>query len=148
MAQRQMEYDGDLSQLASMRALVREVCRESWNSGLADEDLIGRLVLALSEAASNIILHGFEDSQQTSLTLSIQTSDDQACVTLRHRGKAFNPEATAAPNFDGSQESGFGLYLIRECVDEVRYFQDAESRCVVQLVQKRQHKGAAHEDRG
>jgi len=137
VAQRQMEYDGDLSQLASMRAFLREACRESWNAQPADEDLIGRLVLALSEAASNVILHGFEDQQQKSLTLSIQINEDQVCVTLKHTGKPFDPQAVAAPVFDGSQEGGFGLYLIRKCVDDVRFYQDAEGRCVVHLVQKR-----------
>lgn len=150
MVQRQMEYDGDLRQLASMRTILREVCQESWQVEPADEKLIARLALALTEAASNIILHAYQGQQHKSITLTVEADDDQVCVTLLHTGKPFDPETVAAPAFDGSQEGGFGLYLVRKCVDEVQYGQDDQGRCVVQLVQQRKqrHKGEGHADRG
>ncbi|HWY85872.1 MAG TPA: ATP-binding protein [Gemmataceae bacterium] len=143
MVRRQTEYDGDLQHLESMRAFLREVCRESWQGEAADEDRILRLALALTEAASNIILHGQEGQQHKPITLTVDVDDDQVLVTLQHTGKPFDPQSAPAPVFDGSRQSGFGLYLIRKCVDEVRYCQDAEGRCVMHLVQKRkqQHKG-------
>jgi anti-sigma regulatory factor (Ser/Thr protein kinase) len=146
MVQRQREYDGDLRHLASMRAFLRETCQESWQGAPADEDLIHRLALALTEAASNIILHGDQGQEHKTITLTIEVDDDQACVTLRHTGKPFDPEAAAAPVFDGSRQSGFGLYLIRQCVDEVQYGQDDQGRCVMRLLYKRKqrHKGEDH----
>jgi anti-sigma regulatory factor (Ser/Thr protein kinase) len=144
------EYDGDLRQLAPMRAFLREVCRESWQGEAADEDPILRLALALTEAASNIILHSQEGRQHQPITLTVEVDDDQARVTLQHTGKPFDPESAPAPVFDGSRQSGFGLYLIRKCVDEVRYCQDDEGRCVVHLVQKRKQRqeGEGHEAHG
>jgi anti-sigma regulatory factor (Ser/Thr protein kinase) len=146
MVRGQREYDGDLRQLAPMRAFVREACQESWQGEPADEDLILRLTLALTEAASNIILHSLKGQQHKSITLTMEVDDDQACVTLQHTGKPFVPESAAAPVFDGSRESGFGLYLIGQCVDEVQYGQDDEGRCVMHLVLKRkpQKKGEDH----
>jgi serine/threonine-protein kinase RsbW len=146
MAQQQREYDGDLRHLASMRAFLREVCQQSWQAGSAEEKLIQRLALALTEAASNIIRHGFQDQQHKSITLTVEVNDDQVCVTLQHTGKPFDPQSAAAPVFDGSRQGGFGVYLIRQCVDEVRYGQDDQGRCVVHLVQKRNppHKGEDH----
>jgi phosphoserine phosphatase RsbU/P len=146
MVQRQREYQGDLHHLASMRAFLREVCHESWQARPADEKVILRLELALTEAASNIILHSYDGKQQKSITLTIEVDDDQACVTLLHTGKLFDPQSAAAPVFDGSRQSGFGLYLIRKSVDEVQYCQDDQGRCVIRMVQKRQqhHQGEDH----
>ena len=146
MARGQREYDGDLRQLALMRAFLREVCQESCQGEPADENLILRLTLALTEAASNIILHGEQDQQHKSITLTVEVNDDQVCVTFQHHGKPFDPQSAADPVFDGSRESGFGLYLIRKCVDEVQYGQDDQGRCVMHLVQKRKqhHQGEDH----
>jgi anti-sigma regulatory factor (Ser/Thr protein kinase) len=146
MVQRQREYDGDLRQLAAMRAFLREVCQESGQGEPADEDPIHQLALALTEAASNIIRHGCQGQQLKSITVTVAVEDDQVRVALRHTGKPFDPQAAPAPVLDGSQESGFGLYLIRQCVDDVQYGQDDEGRCVVHLVKKwkQQHKGEDH----
>lgn len=142
MVQRQEEYDGDLRQLAQMRAFLRAACHESWQGGPADDDRIGRLALALTEAASNIILHSLQGQQNKSITLTITVDDKQARVTLRHTGKPFDPQAASAPVFDGSRESGFGLYLIRQCVDEFQYGQDDQGRCVMHLMlMRKQHNG-------
>jgi anti-sigma regulatory factor (Ser/Thr protein kinase) len=67
----------------------------------------------------------------------VEADAEQVSVTLCHAGKPFDPEAAAPPVFDGSREDGFGLYLIRQSVDEVRYGQDDKGRCLIHLVQKR-----------
>ena len=139
MVRRQREYDGDLRQLAAMRGFLREVCQECWQGQPTDEKRILQLTLALTEAASNIILHSFEGQEHKSITLTIEADAEQVSVTLRHAGKPFDPEAAADPVFDGSRENGFGLYLIRQSVDEVRYGQDDEGRCLIHLVQMRKH---------
>ena len=139
MVRRQREYDGDLRQLTSMRAFLREVCQECWQGDPADENLIVRLALALTEAASNIILHSYDGQQHKSIKLTVEVDDDQACVTLRHTGKPFDPQSAAAPVFDGSRQSGFGVYLIGKCVDEVQYGQDDQG-CVMHLVLKRKQR--------
>ncbi len=137
MVRRQKEYDGDLRQLASMRAFLREVCHEGCQDAPADDNLILRLALALTEAASNIILHSFQGQPHKSITLTVQVDDEQVCVTLQHAGKPFDPQFAPPPVFDGSRESGFGVYLIGKCVDEVQYCQDDQGRSVMRLVQKR-----------
>ena len=139
MAQEQKEFDGDLRQLASMRAFLREVCHETSQQ----EDAIHRLELALTEAASNIILHSYEGQQQKPITLTVEADDNQVSMTLRHTGKPFDPEMAAEPVFDGSKEGGFGVYLIRQCVDDVQYRHDDQGRCIMHMVlkKKQDHKG-------
>src|SRR5438552_7708875 len=100
MVQRQREYDGDLRHLASMRAFLREVCQEGWQGGPADENLIVRLALALTEATSNIILHSAQ-GQHKPITMTVEVDDEQVRVTLQHTGKPFDPQSAAPPVFDG-----------------------------------------------
>ena len=78
MVQRQRRYDGTLRHLASMRAFLREVCQETWQAEPADERLILQLELALTEAASNIILHGLEGQPQPSILVTVDINDDQS----------------------------------------------------------------------
>jgi len=146
MVHHQREYDGDLRQLAAMRAFVREVCHESWQPEPTAENQIQRLELALTEAASNVILHAYEGHKHKPITLNVESDADQVTVTLRHAGKPFDPESAPPPVFDGSKQSGFGLYLIRKCVDEVQYRQDDQGRCVIHLVQKRKNDRKGGED--
>jgi anti-sigma regulatory factor (Ser/Thr protein kinase) len=137
MARVQREFDGELRQLASMRAFLREVCQHAQPT---DEEMIHRLELALTEAASNIILHSYADQLAKPITVTIEADDNQVSMTLRHTGNPFDPQAVAEPVFDGSKESGFGLYLIRQCVDEVQYRQDADGQNVMHLILKRRRR--------
>lgn len=142
MVERQRRFDADLRQLAAMRAFLSEVCQEE----PVDEDMMLRLKLALTEAASNIVLHGGLEQSRQSVALTIAVDDQQVSLTLQYAGKPFDPETAAAPVFDGSQENGFGLYLIRQSVDEIEHRQDDEGRCRTRLLVKRRqhHKGEDH----
>jgi anti-sigma regulatory factor (Ser/Thr protein kinase) len=146
MLRRQRNYDGALTQLASMRAFLREACRESCPATATGDQALIPLELALTEAASNIILHGSGDQPHSTIVLTVEVSDDQVGVILSYTGEPFDPGTAPEPVFDGSRESGFGLYLIRKCVDEVHYGQDEEGQCVIHLIRKwnQSHSGADH----
>lgn len=120
MVQIKQQYSSDLCQLPGMRALVRDVCRRNW--GEQDhEEALAQLELAFQEAACNIIAHAYQGDPGQPIELVIEADDEQACVTLYHYGLDFDPGSVAAPSFDGSREGGFGIYLIHQSVDEVRY---------------------------
>jgi len=72
-----------------------------------------------------------------SVEVAVAADADRVCVTLSHQGKPFDPDAVAPPAFDGSRECGFGLYLIRQAVDELTYFQDERGRHAIRLVKLR-----------
>ena len=130
------EYGGDLRELARMRGVVADVCRRAWGVAAGDE-AVGRLTLAVHEAASNIMDHAYDGDADGTIEFVVEADADQARATLRHRGRDFDPGAAAPPAFDGSRERGFGLYLIRRAADEVSFFRDADGRCCASLVVKR-----------
>jgi anti-sigma regulatory factor (Ser/Thr protein kinase) len=136
MEQVTQEFPSDLRQLAAVRALVRDACRRVWGPTAADDE-IAQLELAVDEAAANVMLHAYAGKPNLPLEVVVAAEPAQVCVLLFHQGKPFDPERVAPPSFDGSRESGFGLYLIRQAVDELQFFQDERGRHGMRLVKKR-----------
>jgi serine/threonine-protein kinase RsbW len=136
MAHLRREYSSDVSHLADMRAFLRQACRGAWNAP-ADQEAIEQLELALSEAATNVIRHAYQGEKDQPIEMVLEVRDDQVSVSLYHRGRDFDPKAAPPPAFDGSREGGFGLFLIAQSVDEVRYFADERGWQAVRMVKKR-----------
>jgi serine/threonine-protein kinase RsbW len=129
-------FSSDLTQLAAMRTFVRDTCRRAWDAD-ADAAAIAALELALDEAAANIILHAYGSEAGRPIELTVDVAADQVGVSLCHEGRHFDPAAAAPPVFDGSREGGFGLYLMRQSVDDVTFFCDAAGRHGIRLLKRR-----------
>jgi anti-sigma regulatory factor (Ser/Thr protein kinase) len=130
------EFPSELRQMAAIRTLVRDVCDRAWGIG-ADPETVAELQLAVDEAASNVVLHAYEGKPDVPFDVEVAADPHGVSVTLYHRGAAFDPGAVRAPTFDGSRESGFGLYIIRQAVDELSFFQDERGRHGMRMVKKR-----------
>jgi serine/threonine-protein kinase RsbW len=136
MVQMKQDFPSDLRQLAEMRAFVREGCRRAW--GLeGDHETLHQLDLAVTEAATNIIRHAYRGQAGRPIEFVLDADDTQLRVGLFHEGEEFDPEDAPPPTFDGSREGGFGLYLIKQAVDDMRYFRDEHGRCGLHLIKKR-----------
>jgi anti-sigma regulatory factor (Ser/Thr protein kinase) len=126
------EYTSDLRQVGAMRDLVRDTCRRVWNT--ESDQAIDQLILAVDEAAMNVILHAYQQRPDQPIQLVMEIDDAEAIVSLYHCGPNFDPPP---PQLDIGKESGYGLYLIQHTVDDVRYFRDEQGRCAIRLVKKR-----------
>jgi serine/threonine-protein kinase RsbW len=98
-----------------------------------DEDAVGALELAVNEAASNIMKHAYHGRTDQSIHLEAEAHRKYVSVRLHHLGDPFDPSRARPPALDGSRESGFGAYIITQCVDEVRYYRDERGRNCVAL---------------
>jgi anti-sigma regulatory factor (Ser/Thr protein kinase) len=145
MATASRTYTSELSQLAVMREFVGETCRQEWARPV-DEPAIHQLQLALGEAAANVIRHAYEGQAGRPMVLMLETFADQIRLTLYHGGLAFYPKTAPPPEFDGSREGGFGVYMMEQLADQVAYFQEADGRSAVRLVKYRppSYPGAEH----
>jgi anti-sigma regulatory factor (Ser/Thr protein kinase) len=130
------EYPSDLHQLPALRAFVRSACREAWSAERSEEALT-LLDLAVGEVGSNIILHAYKGEKGPPIELVVDTDPDRVCVSFYHGGEDFDPSSARPPAFDGSRESGFGLYLVGQAVDEVRYGRDDRGRSAIHLFKSR-----------
>jgi anti-sigma regulatory factor (Ser/Thr protein kinase) len=112
---------------------VRSACRDVAGLPL-DEDSIGKLELAVTEACSNIVKHAYHGRADQWIHLEAEAFPGKVSVRLHHLGEPFDPSKVAPPRLDGSQDSGFGVYLITHSVDEVRYYRDERGRNCIALV--------------
>jgi anti-sigma regulatory factor (Ser/Thr protein kinase) len=138
------EIRSDLGELREAREFVRAACRDCSPPPL-DEERIGQLELAVTEACSNIMKHAYHGRTDQRIDLEVEIYPGKVSVLLHHRGDPFVPGHVPPPAFDGSRESGFGLYLITQSVDAVRHYRDDRGRNCVALVKFRRppvHLGA------
>lgn len=79
------------------------------------------MVSAVGEAFNNIVIHGYEGTLDSAVTVVMRTHDDCVEVELRDDGQSFDPDSVEEPDLAGLPEGGMGLYIIRSFVDEIRY---------------------------
>jgi len=125
-----------LSELTTIWTFVREFCASSIHPVL-EEDLIYQLELAVVEAASNIIKHAYHGIPPGKVQIEAQALTDGIAVEMYDWGIPFDANAPRPPSFDGSAESGFGLYIIAQSVNEVQYWREDSGRNGTRLVQRR-----------
>jgi PAS domain S-box-containing protein len=136
LARAEIEIRSDFKELSRVREFVRDFCRNSPGPPL-NEDGVGALELAVNEAASNIMKHAYRGRADQWIDVEAEVFPSQFSIRLHHLGDPFDPSAVSPPALDGSQESGFGTYLITHSVDEVRYYRDERGRNCIALVKVR-----------
>lgn len=136
MGELRREYNCDPRLVGDMRGFVRDECRRQWTAP-SDAVAIGQLELAVSEAAGNIILHGYRGTPGQPIELSLTVDGERACVTFYYAGCDFDPRSVPPPKFEADSESGFGMYLIQQSVNEIEFTRDATGRCGFRLVKNR-----------
>jgi sigma-B regulation protein RsbU (phosphoserine phosphatase) len=127
VAQAVLTITSQTAELPRLRAFVRQVYQEV-PLAVRDEEAAWQLELAVNEAASNIMRHAYQGRTDQQIQVHANVFGDRIRFRLLHWGSAFEPTQVALPTFDEVREGGFGLYLIDQLVDEVRYAGDAHGR--------------------
>jgi serine/threonine-protein kinase RsbW len=92
-----------------------------------DAQIIYGIKLAVHEIANNIIEHAYGHEQgEIKVVLYIAQQPDCFVAHLYDTGTAFDPTAAPTPPLDDPQESGYGLFLARQLLDEVNYAHQPE----------------------
>jgi serine/threonine-protein kinase RsbW len=82
------------------------------------------LTLAVEEAASNVIEHGYKGAGGK-LQVLFRVADGDVTVELRDQAKPFKPGKVGRPDeaipLEERPLGGLGLHLMHELMDEVRY---------------------------
>ncbi len=106
-----------MTQLKALHAFVEAHGR---NGGL-DDAQAGALALATVELATNAVRHGGTAEGDGPLEFVFRATPNACQLELFYTGTPFSPPQTLAPDFSGGSEGGFGLHIIRESCDAVRY---------------------------
>jgi serine/threonine-protein kinase RsbW len=90
-----------------------------------DDEDFNRIMLTLSEAVNNAIMHG--NKQDANKQVVIQTALDNKkkllTVSVEDEGEGFDPEDIPDPLKDENlmNQSGRGVYLIKQYADDIQF---------------------------
>ena len=83
------------------------------------------LQLALEEAVTNVINHGYADGQPHTFTVELAAADRRVTVILTDDAPAYNPLARAEVDIKLPLEQrpigGLGVHLVKKLMDSARY---------------------------
>ncbi len=92
--------------------------------GLEERDLLTySLELALHETCTNIVEHAYAGTTtgRIGVILTLATEPRRLVVDLHDTGQTFDIAQAAEPDLDAVHTNGYGLYLMRQLMDEVSY---------------------------
>ncbi|MDP8245678.1 MAG: SpoIIE family protein phosphatase [Candidatus Hinthialibacter antarcticus] len=130
----QDHFEGSLVELERGRQFLKTFYDESQIK--PDQNFMQQLTLAMNEAAANIIQHAYDGEEDGQWEMIIEEFQDRWVLSLLHNGTPFDPDEAPEPDFDGSRSSGFGVYIIRNSVDEAVYGRHDDGRCLIQLMKR------------
>ena len=89
-----------------------------------DEDVAGDLVLAVNEAVTNSLLHGYGEQPGT-ITVDVEADNGDLLVRLIDDAPLFDPTAVPPPDINRPLEDrplgGLGVHMMRQLTDELSY---------------------------
>ena len=92
--------------------------------GFSDEEIMDA-ELAVDEAVTNVIEHGYRGEGGGSIDLIVSVSMDEVEIRLEDTAPPFDPTSTAPAIIEGDleerQTGGLGVHLIKEVMDALSY---------------------------
>ncbi len=106
---------------------VRDMIRRGIETGGFPGHYLNRLQIAVDEAVTNIIEHGYDDVGPGRGTITLSLSTDRQCfrIVIEDDGRSFDPqnlpEVDVKKHAAAGHSGGLGIFLIRRVMDEIQY---------------------------
>jgi anti-sigma regulatory factor (Ser/Thr protein kinase) len=139
-AKHQITLAAESASLARFREFISNGCQKA----RLDDDTCYDIQLAVDEACTNIIQHGYIGLDPGSIILSLQYGARQIVVRIIDFGHPFEPSEPPAPDveavFAAGNADGYGLYFIYRSMDVVTYDStgDTNTLTMVKLLTKQE----------
>ncbi|HMN23413.1 MAG TPA: ATP-binding protein [Ignavibacteriaceae bacterium] len=93
-----------------------------------DQEKINGLLLAVTEATTNAIIHGNKNNKLKMVRISVFVEGKDISIVIKDEGKGFDPSIIPDPTDPENllKDSGRGLYLMRVYMDGLSYNQTPE----------------------
>ena len=118
---------------------VRSFCREVFEKLHIDQSLKDELVLAIAEAAQNIVKHAYKDSPDTEDKMVVQISckENKLQIGFYDMGTPVDPGKVKHREIDNVKQGGLGTFFIQQIMDAVE-FKDGKKPWINHLVLTKQ----------
>ena len=118
---------------------VRSFSREVFEKFKIDEDLREELVLAIAEAAQNIVKHAYKDYPDTQdrMAVRISCTGKELEIAFFDKGKPVDGAKVRHRNIDDVKPGGLGTFFIQQIMDAV-VFREGEKPWINHLILTKQ----------
>ena len=105
---------------------VRSFCREVFEKLNINQELKDELVLAIAEAAQNIVKHGYKGVEHTTdrMEIKISLKDGDLEIGFFDKGKAVVPGNVQHRKLDDIKPGGLGTFFIKQIMDAAVFKKD------------------------
>ena len=102
---------------------VRTFSRDVFEKFKIDEDLREELVLAIAEAAQNIVKHAYKDfpNTQDRMVVRISCKDEVLEISFFDKGKPVEESKVKHRAIDDIKPGGLGTFFIQEIMDSIKF---------------------------
>lgn len=118
-----LSINNDLAALVQVREQVSNAIRQ----GGFPEQYLNRILIAVDEAVTNIIEHGYDGAANSTGTIDIhiEVDPDLFTIAITDQGDTFDPrqlsDVDIARHVAAGKNGGLGVFLIRKIMDVVIY---------------------------
>ena len=118
---------------------VRTFCREVFEKLYIDQNLKDELVLAIAEAAQNIVKHAYKDKPDVNEIMVVEIShiSGELKIAFYDMGTPVDPKKVKHREIDNIKPGGLGTFFIQEIMDAVE-FKDGKKPWINHLVLTKQ----------
>lgn len=120
-----LKISSNAQSLRLVERLVADIC-EVYN---VNEDVYGNMLVAVTEAVNNAILHGNKNDPEKFVKIGFEADDKHMVFSIADEGQGFDyynlPDPTDPNNID--KVSGRGVYLMKSLSDSL-HFEDKGSK--------------------
>ncbi len=118
---KRLVLDSKFEEMKRLEPFIDELKR--W-AGFSDDDS-SRIMLTLSEAVNNAIMHGNKENPQKQVIVSsmLNERDRTLTISVEDEGEGFNPDEIPDPLKEENllNEGGRGVYLIEQYADNLTF---------------------------
>jgi serine/threonine-protein kinase RsbW len=115
-----LQVAAEVKELATIRRFVEEKAM----AFTADPSIVNDIVLAVNEAATNVIVHGYQ-GRPGLIEIKIKREGDALLLFVRDQAVPFDPTRVPPPDITLPLEKrppgGMGVHLIRHLMDAMFY---------------------------
>ena len=114
-----IEISSDLNNIPEVESLIDKVCEDLD----LNEDHYGNILIAVTEAVNNAIIHGNKKSSDKKVKVSANKDGDNVVFVVKDEGDGFDfenlPDPTAPENIE--KPDGRGIFLMKNLSDDVEF---------------------------
>jgi serine/threonine-protein kinase RsbW len=109
----------DFEHVGQVEGLIDKICAKHG----VDEDNYGNVLIAVTEAFNNAIIHGHKLDSSKNVDVAVLVSPKELCFAVKDEGPGFDFENVADPTAPENieKENGRGIYLMRHLADRVEF---------------------------